>query len=303
MNNKHPYESVPLDVLCVGMAAYDLVFAIPRHIEADEKGSASSLLTSGGGPAANAAVGVARLTLRSAFSGALGRDAFGEAHLAELQVQRVDTRFVQRSGARTPLSIIFVKPDGKRSIVNYREAEPLAADSFDFSTISPKVVLFDGHEPELSTTLIPLAEDWGAKTVLDAGSVHRGTRALAPVVDYLVCSQKFALEFTETNQPAEALDALSRTAKCVVVTLGAKGLIWKCTQGEGALPAYPTSVVDTTGAGDAFHAAFAACLVWKYDWSSTLRFASAAAAMCCMKMGARPGLPTKDAVDRFLSDT
>lgn len=59
------------------------------------------------------------------------------------------------------------------------------------------------------------------------------------------------------------------------------------------LPAYPITALDTTGAGDAFHGAFAAALAIGMEWTALLRYASAAGALCCTQMGARLGLPSQ----------
>jgi sulfofructose kinase len=289
-----------MDVLCVGMASYDLIFAVTQHPREDEKGVASMLVRSGGGPAANAAVAVARLGLSSAFAGYLGQDAFGNDHLRELEDEGVIVDLVQRGSTTTPLSVAFVKPDGKRSLINFRQTKPLSSGSVDFSNFRPKVIIFDGHEPELSTSLVERAMEWNAKTILDAGSVHQGTRQLAPTVDYLVCSEKFALEYTGTQKVPVSLDALAKVAPSVVITCGENGLLWKHEQGDGSLAALAVPVVDTTGAGDAFHGAFAACIARGKDWEDTLRFSNTAAGLSCTKLGARPGLPTEEEVNELL---
>ncbi|MCK4494598.1 MAG: carbohydrate kinase, partial [Methylococcales bacterium] len=77
------------------------------------------------------------------------------------------------------------------------------------------------------------------------------------------------------------------------ITLGSRGLVWKRGDKSGRLTAYDVNVVDSTGAGDAFHGAFAAALALKMKWIPTLTYASAAGALCCTGMGARLGLPTK----------
>jgi len=291
-----------VDVLCVGHAAFDLVFLLPEHPQEDEKTTATGFLECGGGPAANAAVAVARLGQRAAFAGYLGEDRFGDEHFLELERAGVAANFVVRGPMPTPLSVIFVKPDGRRSVVNYRvETELLSEGSMDLSSISARVILFDGHEPEISVPLALAAAELGAVTVLDAGSVHAGTQALIDKVDYLVCSEVFARQFTGRGSHDAALAELYRHAPNVVITLGSKGLVWMTREGSGLLPAFPVTTFDTTGAGDAFHGAFAACIAQQLDWDETLRTASAAAALCCTRLGARPGIPRSVEVKDFLS--
>ncbi|MDH3829737.1 MAG: PfkB family carbohydrate kinase, partial [Desulfobacterales bacterium] len=268
-----------VDVLCVGHACYDLVFAVDHHPGADEKTFAEKFIHCGGGPAANAALTVSRLGLKSAFAGYLGNDFFGRRHLEEFSQAAVNTDLIIRGDSPTPLSAILVKPDGKRTVVNHKgDTPPLPADSFDLSRWHPQVILFDGHEPEVSLALMKAIKGRGILTVLDAGSVHRGSLKLLECVDYTVASQKFARECTGKEDPQQAALKLGEYCSAVVITLGEAGLVWKNEDGSGSLPAFSIDAVDTTGAGDAFHGAFAAGLASGKRWQDLLTYAGAVAA-------------------------
>jgi sulfofructose kinase len=281
-----------IDVLCVGHSSFDLVFSVAHHPAENEKTVADSFIACGGGPAANAAVMVAKLGSSAAFAGYLGRDVYGELHHQELRASGVNTQCVVRGDSPTPLSTVLVKPDGNRALINYKgDTKPLAADTIDFSALNPKVILFDGHEPFISVPLAEQARQAGIVTVLDAGSVHEGTLALMGLVDYLVCSEKFALQLKGDEQTALAY--LASFAPFVVITLGERGLIWQHEHQSGALAAIAINAIDTTGAGDAFHGAFAAGIAAGLEWLTVLRYASVAGTLCCTKMGARLGLPSK----------
>ncbi len=282
-----------IDVLCVGHASYDLSFTVAHHPTEDEKISAEGFVGCGGGPAANAAVTVSKLGLISSFAGYLGQDIYGEKHYQELLEYGVHTDLVIRDTSPTPLSIVLVKPDGKRALINYKgETRALPSGTIDFSSVIPKVVLFDGHEPHLSKFLLERTQHEGIPTLLDAGSVHEGTLALMEQVDYLVCSEKFARQFAGDEETA--LARLAEVSPAVVITLGERGLIWRRGQERGILPAFPINAIDTTGAGDAFHGAFAAALSSDMNWPDVLRYASAAGSLSCTKIGARSGLPSKE---------
>lgn len=290
------------DVLCVGHASYDLIFSVPHHPRADDKIFADALLACGGGPAANAAVIVARLGFRAAFAGYLGHDLYGDSHFQELLREGVDTAWVVRGDQPTPLSVVLVKPDGARALVNHKgDTRPLAAGAIDFSAIRPKVVLFDGHEPALSVPLAARARTAGIATVLDAGSLHEGTRALMGQVDFLVASEKFAKQWSGQDDARAALAGLAESAPAAVITLGEHGLAWRRNGESGALAAFPVQAIDTTGAGDAFHGAFAAALAADMPWNELLRYASAAGALCCQRVGARPGMAHAAELRDFLA--
>lgn len=291
-----------LDVLCVGSATYDLLYTVEEHPGPDEKCVASALVQSGGGPAANAAVTVARLGGQSAFAGYLGLDPFGQAHVAELEDAGVVTRFIHRGHHATSLSTILVKPSGDRAVINFTERDPVAATAIDLSPSMAKAILFDGHEPELSVPLARAAREQGIPTILDAGSVREGTSTLVSMVDILITSERFALDFTGRGDAERALSDLAIIAPEVVITLGGEGLIWQGSHGCGSIPAFAVDVVDTSGAGDAFHGAFALGLARGLYWDTNLRSACAVAALCCTRHGARRGIPRREELLTFFDD-
>jgi sulfofructose kinase len=294
-------QEYSFDVFCVGAGTYDLVYSVDRHPQPDEKIRATSFTGCGGGPAANAAITVSRLGLQAAFAGYLGKDIFGNAHNEELQEAGVCTDYVIRGTYSSALSVVMVKPDGSRALVNYRNPESyIVAGAIDFSKIAARIILFDGHEPYISPSLARSARQRGIITLLDAGSIHRGTEELAGLVDYLVCSERFGLDFTGETNEDKALEKLSAYAPNIIITLGSRGLVWKNSVGTGQLEAFTVKPIDTTGAGDVFHGALAACLAQKKGWLESLRYASAAGALCCMKIGARLGIPTRSEVEKFL---
>jgi len=291
------------DVLCVGASSWDQTFELDHHPAPDEKTTALSLTAGGGGPAATAAVAAAKTGLSAAFCGYIGNDYYGQCQMKELQNAEVDTSLVVRGNTPTPLSTIWVKPNGERALVNYRPPRNiLPADSIDFSGIRPKVILFDGHEPAISRRLCDYAREKGIPTILDGGSVHDGTRQLIAEVDYLICSQKFAAQFTGETNPEAALRKLSRINAKTVITLGAAGLIWNIEDKNGSLPAFPVHSKDTTGAGDVFHGVFAACIATGKDWNKALKYAAAAAALSCTGIGARSAIPTMREIESFLEN-
>ncbi|MCW5845547.1 MAG: carbohydrate kinase, partial [Caldilinea sp.] len=281
-----------IDVLCVGHACYDLIFAVDHHPAPDEKARAGAFVSCGGGTAANAAMTAAALGARTAFAGYLGDDIYGDQHLAEFHAAGVDTQLVVHGAAATPISAIFVKPDGARSIVNYKgDTNRLTGDDLLFATVSPKVVLFDGHQPALALAVAAWARKQGITTILDADTINEGNLDLVRRCDIVAASEHFAQAFTGAPTPAAGIASLAEIAPAVVVTLGEHGLIWQREGETGALPAFAVDVVDTTGAGDTFHGALAAGAARGMAWPDLLRFASAAGALCCTKHGARLGIP------------
>lgn len=294
-----PDQVTEIDVLCVGHACFDLVFSVDEHPASDEKIVASELLQCGGGPAANAAIAVSRLGLKAAFAGYLGNDLYGDMHFQEMHQHHVNTQALIRGISPTPLSTVLVKPNGQRSLINFKgTTQALAAEVIDFSFCKAKAILFDGHEPHVSLALLEQAQEHSIPTVLDAGSMHEGTQLLWNKVDYLVASEKFACQFA--GDVSTALHGLAEKSPAVVITLGEKGLVWKKQGQTGVLDAFEVTAIDTTGAGDAFHGAFTAAISLKQNWLDVLKYASAAGALSCQQMGARAALPWKKQHQQFL---
>jgi len=294
--------ALEVDVLCAGQASFDLVFAVDRQPGGNEKIAATGFTNCGGGPAANAAITVARLGGKAAFAGYLDNTVYGETHYRELRREGINCNLVVRGERPTPLSAILVKPDGSRTVVNHRvQSVPLRPEEIDLDTIVASVMLFDGHEPLLGEFLAKQAKQQGIATVLDAGSLHAGTRTLAPLVDYLVCSEAFALAYANNDDPRRALASIVEFAPYVVVTLGERGLLWKSPEAQGKMEALQVKLVDTTGAGDVFHGALCLAVARRTEWREALHYASAAAALSCTKLGARPAIPTAAALQSFLA--
>jgi sulfofructose kinase len=235
-----------------------------------------------------------------AYAGYLGNDLYGQRHVDELEIEGIDTQLVVRGHVATSISSIYVKPDGSRSIVNYKEPLTLAADAVDLNRWSAGAVLFDGHHMEFSLAVADWAQERGIPTVIDADRIHAGSLALAERVDYLVASERFARDFIGEDDPPKAVDRLLDLAPHVVITLGERGLVWRTSEDGGHFPAFRVNAVDTTGAGDAFHGAFAAGVAAGYTWPDLLAYASATGALCTTVTGARVGMPAKEELARFL---
>ena len=297
-------DSKSIDVLCVGYACMDINFHAPHHPASDEKVRASSMHNCGGGPASNAAVAIARLGGCAAFAGYLGNDAFGEAHLREFAQDGVQSQCIYRGEGPTPVAAVTIKPNGERSIVDYRApSAQVPEDSITLAELPARVLLVDGHQPLLSAKLVDEARSLGIPSVLDAGSINDGTMILYNKVDYLITSEKFACQFSGEDNPRTALAALDGAAPFIAVTWGADGVYWQDDEGQHHMPAFDIEAVDTTGAGDAFHGAFALGLAEKLDLKSNLRRACATAALTCLKVGARSALPNKARVHALCGAT
>ncbi|MDA0349467.1 MAG: PfkB family carbohydrate kinase [Verrucomicrobia bacterium] len=277
-----------VDVLCIGLACWDLNFQVDRTPGSNEKVVATDLISEGGGPAANAAYCISRLGGEAAFLGRLGQDSFGDAHLKELEDVGVNTEGIIRGSAPTPIACVLVNGWGERSIVNF--SEPQIPLEFDFNYSLPSCLLLDGHEWAASQKALEHFVD--IPSVLDAGSMRESTVSLAKQITYLIASRAFATDFAQSEDPKDWLSSLRDQAPFVAITEGSLGVHWKDSSNEcGTLAAKEVSVIDTTGAGDIFHGAFALAISKGMGFTKALAWANEVAAISTTKKGGRASSP------------
>jgi sulfofructose kinase len=289
-----------IDILCIGHAPFDLSVFVESFPLEDSKCETQELQESGGGPAANAAYLLSAWGARCGFAGLVGNDGYGQRIQKEFQSVGTDISLLElRPGHATPVSIILInKQNGSRTIVNRKApGAPLRLDEAALKNLSPRILLFDGHELQASLAALHIFPD--AISILDAGSWREGTAQLAGQVDYLAASKRFALQATGLSDLSNA-DAQRACASrlrelyptIVIVTLGENGLIADDGSGFFHLPAYPASAVDTTAAGDIFHGAFAYAVAQSLSLLEGLRFASLTASLSVRAPGGRSSIPS-----------
>lgn len=300
-----------VEVLAIGHAAYDMNIFLDSYPQENCKVEVHDALNSGGGPAANATCLLALWGVACSFAGLIGDDYFGQRAVDELTSLGVDLSLTEiRHGYPTPSSLIIVNTcNGSRTIINCKAHGSLDLDRSRMAEFSPQLLFLDGHEFAAARTALDLFPD--SVSVLDAGSVRQGTKELIGKVDYLVASETFARQVTnlpdllDETRYRECLRRLRESVRLdtnIVVTLGERGLIYDNAGTCIHLPAYPASVVDTTGSGDIFHGAFAYCILHKVPIIETLKTASMAAALSVQRRGGRLSIPTFDDVRRGLHD-
>ncbi len=294
-----------LDVVAIGQNSLDRVSVVDRMPTFGGKVAALDYHELPGGQIATAALACARLGLRTAYVGSVGDDEAGEQVLVPLRKAGIDCSGVTRiPGARTQLAVIVVdRETGERIVLWYRDPRlSMPPQSLDLDRIrAARCLLLDAGDPSTAATAARAAREAGAAVVLDADTLAPGLPELLGQVDFPIVSRSFAEAFGESRTVRGGLDAIAaRGARLAVVTLGASGAVARAGERVIESPAFRVEVVDTTGAGDVFHAAFAWALLAGDDAEGVLRTAGAAAALACRALGAQGGLPTPDEIERLL---
>ena len=295
-----------IEIAGLGFGSVDYLCMVP-HIPLDEKVGAIKRLTQGGGAAATAIVAAARLGAKTAFIGTVGDDQEGNEIVRSLNREKVNTRYIQvKEGKESPVAYCWVEQkSGKRSIVwSKGTAMPLDAEAVDLDFISSlKLLHLDGHNTEAAIRAAETAKANGVIVSLDAGSILPGIETLVELSDICIASEFFARKYTGEEDIEKAVKKLFMAGKRIAaVTMGDKGVIALTPDGLIKKDAFKVSVVDTTGAGDVFHGAFAYAYIQGWDTGKCLDFAGATAAIKCTALGGRTGIPEKNEVIKFLKE-
>lgn len=297
------------DLFCVGGTSVDIMLHVPRLLTAGEKQLVSFEGRVPGGMIANAACAAGRLGLRTGWSGRVGDDDAGTEYLAEFDSfnVKVDTAQVVPKHI-TDLCVVMVEPSGERSLMIVPTIEVLPQLSPDVKSLlmESRFAYTIPYEVEWFKEFAETVHEGGGQVVVDveASIPLQGADLLDALhlVDIVFCSEEgasFASGKQDIDDAAQVL--LDTGPSLVVVTMGARGAAAYQSGVSCKVPGFKVSVVDTTGAGDCFHAAFMMGWVKEYSLERCLLFAGASAAIAVGHEGPRGGLPTAHDVEVFLS--
>jgi sulfofructose kinase len=291
--------------MCIGHAVQDFVFSLPDLPAGGRKFRARGFECVGGGPAATAAVAITRLGGTASLAARLGDDAVADAIIEELEGYGVDCALMKRwPGRASSLSAVMIDDRGERMIVNYRD-EKMTDDAAHLPlNIKGKAdaVLADTRWPEGAAAGFSAARRAGVPAVLDADDPVPDHKAMIESATHLAFSADGLQGLIGEKDLARGLMAMrGRTDAFLCVTDGARGVLLCDTSGVSALGAFEVDPVDTLGAGDVWHGAFALRLAEGAKERDAARFASAAAAIKVSRRGGRKGAPTRSEVDAFMA--
>jgi len=282
------------------------MLGIVEHYAAlDEKVGMKSLIEQGGGLAATALAAVGRLGGRAAMLGNVGDDSSGQRIIGALQEVGVDTehlRVIPGTRSRFAFCVIH-EATGQRSIF----FDTGTAGTPEPGEINPDliaradVVLIDGTTGEGGVRAAEIARELGKPVVLDVERSSPAGEGLLRCATHPVLPAYYAATFAASGSPLDGCRVVQQLGpEVVVVTLGDRGCL--AIEGETVhrVPAFDVPVVDTTGAGDVFHGAFAYGLALSKPLAENLLFASAAAGISCRALGGRAGLATMDEIEELI---
>lgn len=278
--------------ICIGHAAYDITTPVENFPKENTKNRVQSRIECGGGPAGTAAYLLGKWGIETYFAGIVGDDLYGNNIKKEYDAVNVNTDYLQISKEHTTTSsyIIANRENGSRTILTYRPSSMKMAP-VDIN-INPDIIVIDGQEPEISEQVIK--NNPNAISIIDAGRDRKEIRDLCKLVTYVACSKEFAesvsgVAIYETDSLNYAFKKLEEEFNTtIVITLESAGCAYRNSEGVvEIIPSIKVKAVDSTGAGDIFHGAFAYAMAQGWDMAKALRFSNIAGAMSVTRIGGR----------------
>ena len=304
-------DSARKHVLCTGIAVLDLVFRVPHFPRPDVKTQATAFDTINGGNGANAAVAIAHLGARASFAGPLGgppgTDTVGDNFLALAAKENIDCSACPRvPGVLTSISAITIDNHGERAIANFRDERLSQTKPDDAGALvrGADAVLADNRYPAYVREVLLAARARRIPTVLDADEPRHDSDDLLGIASHVVFSAEGLRATAGTDSLGRGLiDLAKRTTSFLAVTDGRNDVLWLEDGELRQFPAFRVDVVDTLGAGDTFHGAFALMLSEGADIRTAVRFSAAAAALKCAnrERAGILGAPSRAEVEAFLA--
>jgi len=295
-----------VEAVVFGYNSCDMLCLLDEYPAPDTKLPMRSFARQGGGQAATAAVTLARLGLHTRYLGKFGDTPEGDFARQSLLDAGVElTGSLRAEKTQNQLAVIWVDQSAhSRTIAYLREPgldiQPgeIAREAIDGAGL----LLLDGHDLPASVELARRARAAGLPVLLDVGKLQPGLGDLLELTDYALCDARFPQAYTGVADAPTALEMIRDQHRTPVVglTMGERGALLLVGRRWLRQPAYAVPTVDTTGAGDVWHGAFAAGLLWGLELEEILRVAAGAAALKCRRLGGRQGIPEREELFSFL---
>lgn len=296
-----------VDLVGVGLNATDTLIPLSSYPDRGSKTEYRSVSVMPGGQTASAVVACQCWGLSTRYVGRLGDDDAGRLHLREFARTGVDARIVQVAGAASPQSLIIVDSGGERTVLCRRD-DRLRQQPEDLRRewiVNARALHVDGYETPAATQAARWAREAGIPVIADLDETYEGVEDLLDCIDYAIVSRDFPGRLTGERNLERALRVMHERYRCRVTaaTLGQDGVLAWDGKRSYLHSAYRVPVVDTTGAGDIFHAGFIYGLLQGWTLERQLDFACAAAALNCTCSGARGGIRTVADVENLMATT
>jgi len=294
-----------VDVVGVGLNATDTVVQIGEFPSSGAKIEYTDERVMPGGQVATTVVACQAWGSSTRYIGKLGDDEAARLHEDAFAEAGVDAKLIKVPDAPSPRSLILVDRHGERTVLCRRDERViLQPNELQREWVTTARILHvDGHDTAAATLAATWAREAGIPVVADLDETYPGVEDLIRKIDYLIVSRDFPLRLVRDADLKRALKSMQLRYGCslTAATLGPGGVLAWDGKAFHYRPAYNVNVVDTTGAGDIFHAGFIHGLLQDWTLDRRLDFACAAAAINCMADGARGGIRPIEEIEALMS--
>jgi len=294
-----------VDLVGVGLNATDTLLPVAHYPASGSKIEISSAQVLPGGQVASAVVACQQWGLRTRYVGKVGEDSAAALHRAEFVRTGVEAHLLTAPGCASHQSFILVEDSGERTVLWKRDDRlTLRPEELERNWIlNSRALHLDGRDTAAATLAAGWARAAAIPVISDVDELYPGIEALLKNVDYLIASRDIPGRLMNEPDLRRSLPALRNRFGCrlTAATLGDEGVLaWDGTQFHYA-PAFRVNTVDTTGAGDIFHAGFIFGLLQGWPLPRQLDFACAAAALNCTAVGARGAIQSVDSIQKLIA--
>lgn len=296
-----------MKILCIGHAAYDITLKVSTYpLENKKIRLQERTIECGGGPAATEAYLLSKWGVDTSFCGVIGCDYYGEKIKNEFKMVKTNLDYLEeRKDIFTTTSYILANSsNGSRTILtnkdpNNKLINTKVTEHFDYT-------LIDGDEYEVSLDYLK-----NNKTIsmIDAGKCNQQIIELSKYVNYLVCSNDFAREYTglkldynDINSIKKVYDKLANDFKnqIIIITLENIGSFTKINNEYKLVPAIKVKTIDSTGAGDIYHASLLYFISHGYNLLDAMELANISSGISVTRVGGRFSIPTLEEVKNYV---
>jgi len=298
-------EPHKVDLVGVGLNAMDTLIPLANFPARGSKMEYRDAFVMPGGQVATTVVACQTWGLRTRYVGKLADDHAAQLHREAFANAGVETQLITVAGGISPQSLILVDGGGERTVLCRRD-ERLALQPQDLDQawiVNARALHLDGYDTAAATVAARWARAAGIPVIADLDELYPGVEDLIENIDYLIVSRDFPCRLMTEPNLERALRRMQIRYGCklTAATLGQDGVLaWDGDRFQHS-SAYRVPVVDTTGAGDIFHAGFIYGLLQGWPLEQQLDFACAAAAMNCMASGARGGIRSTQAIEELMA--
>lgn len=297
-------------ITVVGSMNMDLVVRTDEIPKIGETVLGNELLQIPGGKGANQGVAMAKLNNYVNFLGMVGEDSFGEELLKSMESAGVNIDHIEKTKSSTGIAVINVDQEGNNNIIVISGANSSVDDEYlnrHYSAFKEAdIVVFQLEIPvETVKEGLRISKELGKITILNPAPAQELDDHIIRNIDILIPNEhelerisKVKIE-NEDSMLKAAKVLLNKGIKQIIVTLGAKGVLYVNEESHKFFKSYKVDVVDTTAAGDSFIGGFTSSYLEYKNIEEAIEMGQKTAALSIQKLGAQSSLPTKIEVDNF----